>query len=67
MKETDIIRLQALGAALAKLDSSVQLGGELEDNISHQILALEKLAAKNNTLNETYRKERLDLQDKYEA
>jgi len=66
MKETDIIRLQALGAALAKLDSSVQLG-ELEENISLEILALEKLAAQNNTLNEIYRKERLDLQDKYEA
>lgn len=66
MKETDIIRLQALGAALAKLDSSVQLG-ELEENISLEILALEKLAQQNNTLNEIYRKERLDLQDKYEA
>ena len=66
MKETDIIRLQALGAALAKLDSSVQLG-ELEENISPEILALEKLAQQNNTLNEIYRKERLDLQDKYEA
>ena len=66
MKETDIIRLQALGAALAKLDSSVQLG-ELEKNISRQILALEKLAEQNNTLNEIYRKERLDLQDQYEA
>src|SRR4028118_1209219 len=66
MKETDIIRLQALGAALAKLDSSVQLG-ELEENISSQILALEKLAQQNDTLNENYRKERLDLQDEYEA
>ena len=66
MKETDIIRLQALGAALAKLDSSVQLG-ELEENISRQILALEKLAEQNNTLNEIYRRERLDLQDEYEA
>ena len=66
MKETDIIRLQALGAALAKLDSSVQLG-ELEENISRQILALEKLAEQNYTLNEIYRKERLDLQDEYEA
>jgi hypothetical protein len=66
MKETDIIRLQALGAALAKLDSSVQLG-ELEENISRQILALEKLAEQNNTLNEIYTKERLDLKDKYEA
>ncbi|MEG4858310.1 hypothetical protein QUB75_12010 [Microcoleus sp. K1-B6] len=67
MKETDIIRLQALGAALAKLDSSVQLG-ELEENISLEILALlEKLAEQNNTLNEIYRKERLDLQDQYEA
>jgi hypothetical protein len=66
MKETDIIRLQALGAALAKLDSSVQLG-ELEENISLEILALEKLVAQNNTLNEIYRKERLDLQDEYEA
>jgi hypothetical protein len=43
MKARDIISLQALGAALAKLDSSVQLG-ELEENISRQILALEKLA-----------------------
>jgi hypothetical protein len=66
MKETDIIRLQALGAALAKLGSSVQLG-ELEENISSEILALEKLAQQNNTLNEIYRKERLDLQDQYEA
>jgi hypothetical protein len=66
MKETDIIRLQALGAALAKLDSSVQLG-ELEENISRQILALEKLAEQNNTLNEIYTKERLDLEDQYEA
>jgi hypothetical protein len=66
MKETDIIRLQALGAALAKLDSSVQLG-ELEENISLEILALEKLAEQNKTLNEIYRKERLDLQDQYEA
>ncbi|MEG5000139.1 hypothetical protein [Microcoleus sp. B4-D4] len=66
MKETDIMRLQALGAALAKLDSSVQLG-ELEENISLEILALEKLAQQNNTLNEIYRKERLDLQDQYEA
>jgi hypothetical protein len=66
MKETDIIRLQALGAALAKLDSSVQLG-ELEENISLEILALEKLAEQNNILNEIYTKERLDLQDQYEA
>jgi len=67
MKETDIIRLQALGAALAKLGSSVQLG-ELEENISlDEILALEKLAQQNNTLNEIYRTERLDLQDQYEA
>ncbi|MBD0395449.1 MAG: hypothetical protein ICV52_16780, partial [Microcoleus sp. C1-bin4] len=66
MKETDIIRLQALGAALAKLDSSVQLG-ELEENISRQILALEKLAEQNHTLNEIYTKERLDLQDEYQA
>lgn len=67
MKARDIISLQALGAALAKLDSSVQLG-ELEENISLEILALlEKLAEQNNTLNEIYRKERLDLQDKYEA
>ena len=66
MKARDIISLQALGAALAKLDSSVQLG-ELEENISRQILALEKLAEQNHTLNEIYKKERLDLQDKYEA
>ena len=66
MKARDIISLQALGAALAKLDLSVQLG-ELEENISRQILALEKLAEQNNTLNEIYRKERLDLQDQYEA
>src|SRR4028119_1281070 len=66
MKETDIIRLQALGAALAKLDSSLQRG-ELEENISLEILALEKLAEQNHTLNEIYKKERLDLQDKYEA
>jgi hypothetical protein len=66
MKARDIISLQALGAALAKLDSSVQLG-ELEENISREILALEKLAEQNNTLNEIYRKERLDLQDQYEA
>jgi len=66
MKARDIISLQALGAALAKLDSSVQLG-ELEENISLEILALEKLAEQNNTLNEIYRKERLDLQAQYEA
>src|SRR4028119_1720219 len=66
MKARDIISLQALGAALAKLDSSVQLG-ELEENISLEILALEKLAEQNNTLNEIYTKERLDLQDQYEA
>ena len=66
MKERDIIRLQALGAALAKLDSSVQLG-ELEENISHQIWALEKLAEQNHTLNEIYTKERLDLKEKYQA
>jgi hypothetical protein len=66
MKARDIISLQALGAALAKLDSSVQLG-ELEENISRQILALEKLAEQNHTLNEIYTKERLDLQDRYEA
>ncbi|MEG3902451.1 hypothetical protein QUB19_08475 [Microcoleus sp. B4-C5] len=66
MKETDIIRLQALGAALAKLDSSVQLG-ELEENISSQILALEKLAEQNHTLNEIYTKERLDLKEQYQV
>jgi hypothetical protein len=66
MKARDIISLQALGAALAKLDSSVQLG-ELEENISRQILALEKLAEQNHTLNEIYTKERLDLKDQYEA
>ena len=66
MKARDIISLQALGAALAKLDSSVQLG-ELEENISRQILALEKLAEQNHTLNEIYTKERLDLKDEYEA
>jgi hypothetical protein len=66
MKERDIIRLKALGAALAKLDSSVQLG-ELEENISRQILALEKLAEQNNILNEIYTKERLDLKEQYQA
>ena len=66
MKARDIISLQALGAALAKLDSSVQLG-ELEESISRQILALEKLAEQNHSLNETYTKERLDLKDQYEA
>ena len=66
MKARDIISLQALGAALAKLDSSVQLG-ELEENISRQILALEKLAEQNHTLNEIYTKERLELKDRYEA
>jgi hypothetical protein len=66
MKARDIISLQAIGAALAKLDSSVQLG-ELEENISRQILALEKLAKQNHTLKEIYTKERLDLQDRYEA
>jgi hypothetical protein len=66
MKARDIISLQALGAALAKLDSSVQLG-ELEENISRQILALENLAEQNHTLKEIYTKERLDLQDRYEA
>jgi hypothetical protein len=66
MKARDIISLQALGAALAKLDSSVQLG-QLEENISRQILALEKLAEQNHTLNEIYTRERLDLKDQYEA
>jgi len=66
MKARDIISLQALGAALAKLDSSVQLG-ELEENISRQILALEKLAEQNHTLNEIYTKERLDLKEQYQA
>jgi hypothetical protein len=66
MKARDFISLQALGAALAKLDSSVQLG-ELEENISRQILALEKLAEQNHTLNEIYTKERLDLKYQYEA
>jgi len=66
MKARDIISLQALGAALAKLDSSVQLG-ELEENISRQILALEKLAEQNHTLNEIYTKKRLDLKYQYEA
>jgi len=66
MKARDIISLQALGAALAKLDSSVQLG-ELEENISREILALEKLAEQNNILNEIYTKERLDLKEQYQA
>jgi hypothetical protein len=66
MKARDIISLQALGAALAKLDSSVQLG-ELEENISREIWALEKLAEQNNILNEIYTKERLDLREQYEA
>ncbi|WP_242721441.1 hypothetical protein [Microcoleus vaginatus] len=66
MKETDIISLQALGAALAKLDSSVQLG-ELEENISREILALEKLAEQNNILKEIYTKERLELKEQYQA
>ena len=66
MEARDIISLQALGAALAKLDSSVQLG-ELEENISLEILALEKLAEQNNILNKIYTKERLDLQYQYEA
>ncbi|MEG4495009.1 hypothetical protein [Microcoleus sp. D3_18_C4] len=66
MKARDIISLQALDAALAKLNSSVQLG-ELEENISRQILALEKLAEQNHTLNEIYTKERLDLQAQHQA
>jgi hypothetical protein len=66
MKARDIISLQALGAALAKLDSSVQLG-ELEENISREILDLEKLAEQNHILNEIYTKERLDLKEQYQA
>lgn len=67
MKATDIIRLQAIGATLAQLDSSIQLG-ELEDSIiSSAILAFEKLAEQNNTLNEIYTRERLDLKEQYQA
>ena len=67
MKATDIIRLQAIGATLAQLDSSVQLG-ELEDSIiSSAILAFEKLAGQNTTINEIYTRERLDLKEQYQA
>ena len=67
MKATDIIRLQAIGATLAQLDSSVQLG-ELEDSIiSSAILAFEKLAGQNTTINEIYTRERLDLREQYQA
>jgi hypothetical protein len=67
MKATDIIRLQAMGAPLAQLDSSIQLG-ELEDSIiSSAILAFEKLAGQNTTINEIYTRERLDLKEQYQA
>ena len=67
MKATDIIRLQAIGATLAQLDSSIQLG-ELEDSIiSSAILAFEKLAGQNTTINEIYTRERLDLKEQYQA
>lgn len=67
MKATDIIRLQAIGATLAQLDSSIQLG-ELEDSIiSSAILAFEKLAGQNTTINEIYERERLDLKEQYQA
>ena len=67
MKETDIIRLQAIGATLAQLDSSIELG-ELEDSIiSSAILAFEKLAGQNTTINEIYTRERLDLKEQYQA
>ena len=67
MKATDIIRLQAIGATLAQLDSSIELG-ELEDSIiSSAILAFEKLAGQNTTINEIYTRERLDLKEQYQA
>ncbi|MDQ2099780.1 MAG: hypothetical protein QQW96_19285 [Tychonema bourrellyi B0820] len=67
MKATDIIRLQAIGATLAQLDSSIQLG-ELEDSsISSAIFAFEKLAGQNTTINEIYTRERLDLKEQYQA
>ena len=67
MKATDIIRLQAIGATLAQLDSSIELG-ELEDSIiSSAILAFEKLAGQNTTINEIYERERLDLKEQYQA
>jgi hypothetical protein len=67
MKATDIIRIQAIGATLAQLDSSIQLG-ELEDSIlSSAILAFEKLAGQNTTINEIYTRERLDLKEQYQA
>lgn len=67
MKARDIIKLQAIGATLAQLDSSVQLG-ELEDSIiSSAILPFEKLAGQNTTINEIYTRERLDLKEQYQA
>ena len=67
MKATDIIRLKAIGATLAQLDSSIELG-ELEDSIiSSAILAFEKLAGQNTTINEIYTRERLDLKEQYQA
>lgn len=67
MQARDIIKLQAIGATLAQLDSSVQLG-ELEDRIiSSAILAFEKLAGQNTTINEIYTRERLDLKEQYQA
>lgn len=67
MKATDIIRLKAIGATLAQLDSSIELG-ELEDSIiSSAILAFKKLAGQNTTINEIYERERLDLKEQYQA
>ena len=67
MKARDIIKLQAIGATLAQLDSSIELG-ELEDSIiSSAILAFEKLAKQNTTIDEIYTRERLDLKEKYQA
>ncbi|MEG4281997.1 hypothetical protein QUB68_02625 [Microcoleus sp. A006_D1] len=67
MKATDIIRLQAIGATLAQLDSSIELG-ELEDSIiSSAILAFEKLAKQNTVIDEIYTRERLDLKEQYQA
>ncbi|MBD2041087.1 hypothetical protein [Microcoleus sp. FACHB-672] len=66
MKVTDIIVLQAIGNALAKLDSSVDLG-ELEDEIIKAVAGLETLAAKNAQIKQLYETERRELKKLYQA
>ena len=64
MKQEDVIVLQAIGNALAKLDSSVDLEN-LEDNISEAIAGLETLVTKNTSLNQLYQTEYNELTKLY--